>query len=245
MDDWNVLATSVEGARPVLLAGLRRRGAFRGGGYRNVAIGRVGDVPAFLAGLRDDVARDTVLAGALARVLPIDHTFRLDGDDPMTSLETAVGALHPRLAGESFFVRLERRGLHGTLHTSEVERALGTVLWRPARGARATRRASTFADPDVIIAIETLGDRAGVAVIERALRAGLLLRADPLSDGRHTLVEPSRLPPSRAWPTRGSPITFTTDALARGERALERGTDLRPARVTCSPWQPMASNIRS
>ena len=89
MDDWNVLATSVEGARPVLLAGLRRRGAFRGGGYRNVAIGRVGDVPAFLAGLRDDVARDTVLAGALARVLPIDHTFRLDGDDPMTSLEAA------------------------------------------------------------------------------------------------------------------------------------------------------------
>ena len=169
MDDWNVLATSVEGARPVLLAGLRRRGAFRGGGYRNVAIGRVGDVPGFLAGLRDDVARDTVLAGALARVLPIDHTFRLDGDDPMTSLETAVGALHPRLAGQSFFVRLERRGLHGTLHTSEVERALGTVLWGRLEAEGHAPRVP-FADPDVIIAIETLGDRAGVAVIERALR---------------------------------------------------------------------------
>jgi tRNA(Ser,Leu) C12 N-acetylase TAN1 len=169
VDDWNVLATSVEGARPVLLAGLRRRGTFRGGGYRNVAIGRVGDVPGFLAALAEDVARDAVLAAALARVLPIDSTFRLDGEDPMASLETAVDALHLRLAGKSFFVRLERRGLHGTLHASEVERTLGTMLWRRLEAAGHAPRV-TFADPDAIVAIETLGDRAGIAVIERALR---------------------------------------------------------------------------
>lgn len=164
-----MLATSVEGARPVLLAGLRRRGAFRGGGYRNVAIGRVGDVAGFLAALRDDLAGDPALAAALARVLPIERTFRLDADDPLASLEAAVDALHPRLAGRSFFVRLERRGLHGTLHTSEVERTLGTVLWRRLESEGHAPRV-TFADPDAIVAIETLGDRAGVAVIERALR---------------------------------------------------------------------------
>ena len=169
MDDWNVLATSVEGARPVLLAGLRRRGAFRGGGYRNVAIGRVGDVPGFLAALRDDVARDPVLAGALARALPIARTFRLDADDPLASLEAAVEALHTEVAGRSFFVRLERRGLHGTLHSSEVERALGTLLWQKLEAEGHAPRV-TFADPDVVIAIETLGDRAGIALIGRALR---------------------------------------------------------------------------
>ncbi len=31
MQDWNVVTTSVEGARPVLLSGLRRLGVFRGG----------------------------------------------------------------------------------------------------------------------------------------------------------------------------------------------------------------------
>jgi tRNA(Ser,Leu) C12 N-acetylase TAN1 len=169
VDDWNVLATSVEGARPVLLAGLRRRGAFRGGGYRNVAIGRVGDVPGFLAALRDDVARDPVLAGALARVLPIARTFRLAADDPLGSLEAAVEALHPEVAGQSFFVRLERRGLHGTLHSSEVERALGTLLWQKLEADGHAPRV-TFTDPDVVIAIETLGDRAGIALIGRALR---------------------------------------------------------------------------
>ena len=169
MDDWNVLATSVEGARPVLLAGLRRRGAFRGGGYRNVAVGRVGDVPAFLAALRDDVARDPVLAAALGRVLPIAHTFRLDAGDPLASLETAVAALAPEVAGQSFFVRLERRGLHAALHSSEVERALGTLLWQKLEAAGQVPRV-TFADPDVVIAVETLGDRAGIGLIGRALR---------------------------------------------------------------------------
>jgi len=169
VDDWNVLATSVEGARPVLLAGLRRHGAFRGGGYRNVAIGRVADVPAFFAALRDDTARDPVLATALARVLPIDSRVRLDEQDPLPSLDAAVAALAPDVGSRSFFVRIERRGLHGTLHSSDVERTLGATLWRAIESAGGTPRV-TFRDPDVVVAIETLGPLAGIALIDRALR---------------------------------------------------------------------------
>jgi tRNA(Ser,Leu) C12 N-acetylase TAN1 len=168
VDDWNVLATSVEGARPMLLAGLRRHGAFRGGGYRNVAIGRVADTPAFLTALRDDVAHNPVLAAALARVLPIDRTLELAERDPLASLETAVAALGTRVDG-SFFVRLERRGLRGTLHSSDVERALGASLWRAIEAEGRTPRV-TFDDPDVVVAIETLGSRVGIALIDRALR---------------------------------------------------------------------------
>src|SRR5262249_22098809 len=164
-----MLATSVEGARPVLLAGLRRHGRFRGGGYRNVAIGTVGDVPGFLAALRDDVARDPVLAGAVGRVLPIECTLRLDAGDPLSSIQAAVEALHPRLGGGSFFVRLERRGLHGSLHSTDVERLLGATLWRAMEAAGHAPRV-TFADPDVVVAVETLGDRAGIALVTRDLR---------------------------------------------------------------------------
>ena len=78
MNDWNVLATSVEGARPLLMMGLRRLGVFRGAGYRNVAIGRVDDVAAFLEGWRDAMASDTVLAASVGRVLPIARTFGID-----------------------------------------------------------------------------------------------------------------------------------------------------------------------
>ncbi len=164
-----MLATSVEGARPVLLAGLRRHGAFRGGGYRNVAIGRVADPLAFFAALRDDLASDPVLAASVGRVLPIDHVIRLAEDDPQAALEAAVATLAARIPG-SFFVRLERRGLHGTLHSSEVERALGASLWR-ALEAAGRAPCVTFKDPDVVVVIETLGPRAGVALVPRDLRA--------------------------------------------------------------------------
>jgi tRNA(Ser,Leu) C12 N-acetylase TAN1 len=169
VDDWNVLATSVEGARPVLLGGLRRHGKFRGGGYRNVAIGAVADVPAFLDALRDEVARDPLLAGALARVIPITTVVRLDATDPLATLESAVDALTPRLAGRAFYVRLERRGLRDTVHSSDVERSLGTTIWRALEAAGHAPQVR-FADPDVIVAIETLGDRAGIALIDRGLR---------------------------------------------------------------------------
>ena len=170
VDDWNVLATSVEGARPILLAWLRRHAAFRGGGYRNVAIGRVADVPAFLDTLRDDLARDPGRGAILGRVLPIERTLLLDPSDPLGSLEAAVEPLHGRLAGGSYFVRLERRGLRDALHSSDGERILGAVLWRALEAAGHTPRVS-FRDPDAIVVIETLGERAGIGIIDRALRS--------------------------------------------------------------------------
>jgi hypothetical protein len=170
VDDWNVLATSVEGARPVLMAGLRRLGVFRGAGYRNVSIGRVEDIPAFLAGWRDAMAGDTILAAAVGRVLPIVRTFRIDQTDPAASLLAAVEPLASDIDGRSFYVRIARRGLHGLIDSSEVERSLGTALWRLIEAAGHTPRV-TFDDVDVVVAVETLGDRGGIALLDRAVRA--------------------------------------------------------------------------
>ncbi len=171
MQDWNLLATSVEGARPVLLAGLRRLGVFRGGGYRNVAIGRVADVAAFLDAWREALAGDPMLMASVGRVLPILQTFAVDQLDPAASLQAAVEPLAPLLAGRSFYVRIERRGLRGMLSSSEAERALGAALWASLEAAGHTPRV-TFDDPDVVVVVETLGDRGGIAVLDRAVRAG-------------------------------------------------------------------------
>ena len=165
-----MLATSVEGARPVLLHWLRRHGAFRGGGYRNVAIGRVAALPTFLDAVRDDLARAPGLAAALGRILPIERTLRLDPNDALASLEEAIVPLHPRLAGGSYFVRLERRGLRDALHSTDVERALGAALWRALEAAGHMPRVA-FRDADAVIVIETLGDRAGIGIVDRKLRS--------------------------------------------------------------------------
>jgi len=105
----------------------------------------------------------------LAKLLPIERTVRIE---PRTAVATLVDAAEPfldRLAGGSFFVRLERRGLKGQLHTPTLEREVAEPIWRALERRGATPRVD-FADPDSILVIETVGEEAGLAVLGRALR---------------------------------------------------------------------------
>jgi len=169
MADWNVLATSLEGRRDALLLGLRKLGRFRPGGYRNVVIGMVEDRDEFLVRVRDALASDALLSTALAKVVPLEITTLIDADTAVDTLATAAEPFLDRLAGGSFFVRLERRGLKGRLHSPTVEREVGDRVWR-ALAARGHTPRVDFADPDAVLVIETIGDRAGLALITRELR---------------------------------------------------------------------------
>jgi len=170
MPAWNVLATSPEGRRDALLIALRRLGKFRRGGYRNVVVGEVADHAAFLVAVRAALATDPLLPTALAKVVPIEATVRID---PTSAADTLAAAAEPflaRLANGSFFVRLERRGLKGRLHTPTLERDLGDRIWRALESRGHTPRVD-FGDPDAILVVETIGEEAGIAVIDRALRS--------------------------------------------------------------------------
>jgi tRNA(Ser,Leu) C12 N-acetylase TAN1 len=166
---WNVLATSLEGRRDALLVALRRLGAFRPGGYRNVVVGQVESPLAFCDRLRDALAADPLLPTALARVVPVETVVRFDPADPLRALAPAAEAFLDRLAGASFFVRLERRGLKGRVHSPTLERALADHLWR-ALEARGHAPRVDFRAPDAVLVVETLGDEAGLGLVTRALR---------------------------------------------------------------------------
>ena len=169
MADWNVLATSLEGQRDTLLLLLRRFGRFRRAGYRNVVVGRVDDVPATLDGVRDALATDPFLPSVLAKLVPIEKTVRIEARNAATTLTEAAEPFLDRLAGGSFFVRLERRGLKGQLHSPTLEREVADPVWR-ALESRGTHPRVDFRDPDNILVIETIGEVAGLAVLGRALR---------------------------------------------------------------------------
>jgi tRNA(Ser,Leu) C12 N-acetylase TAN1 len=166
---WNVLATSLEGRRDALLAALRRLAPFRPGGFRNVLVARVDDPLALLVRVQEAWDGGPGLRTALARVVPVAARTVIEPDTAADTLATAAEPLLDRLAGGSFFVRLERRGLKGRLHTPTVERALGEHVWRALEARGAVPRID-FADPDAVLLVETLGDQAGIAVIDRALR---------------------------------------------------------------------------
>ena len=169
MPAWNVLATSLEGRRDALLIALRRLGKFRGGGYRNVVVGRVADQTELLDRVREMLAGDPLLPTALAKIVPIELTVRFDPNDPLLALAAAAERFVDRLSARSFFVRLERRGFKGRLHSPTLEREIGERVWR-ALEARGERPRVDFRDPDEIIVVETLGEDAGLALLSRELR---------------------------------------------------------------------------
>jgi tRNA(Ser,Leu) C12 N-acetylase TAN1 len=165
---WNVLATSLEGRRDALLIALRRIGRFRPGGYRNVVVGLVDEPTRFLAEVRDALTGDALLPTALARVVPIERTLRFDPLDAIDTLAAAAEPFLDRLTG-TFFVRLERRGLKGRLHSPTLERELGDRVWTALQSRGRTPKVN-FKDPDAVLVVETLGDQAGLSVVDRALR---------------------------------------------------------------------------
>jgi tRNA(Ser,Leu) C12 N-acetylase TAN1 len=166
---WNVLATSFEGHRDQLLTALRRLGNFRGGGYRNILVGHVPEPAALLDAVRAALTTDRLLATSLAKVVPIEVTVRFDSEDAAAGLAPAAEPFLDRLGGGSFFVRVERRGLKGKLVSPTVEREVADRVWR-ALEARGHVPRVAFTDPDHVLAIETLGENAGLALLSRALR---------------------------------------------------------------------------
>jgi tRNA(Ser,Leu) C12 N-acetylase TAN1 len=170
MRAWNVLVTSLEGRRPALLVALRPLGSFWRAGYKNVVVGQVADQRAFLDAVRGRLSTDMLLETSLTKVIPVEGFAVFDapvlGDAAMALIEPHLD----RIAGQTFYVRLERRGFKGIVHTPTIERVVGerVLVACAVRGRPATVR---FDDPDVIVVLETTGDMVGLALLTRDLRA--------------------------------------------------------------------------
>lgn len=166
---WNVVATALEGQRGLLIGALRRLGRFGGGGYRNIVVGVVEDRAAFLAQVAESLTADRALAASLARIVPVDVVVRLDPDDPAPGLLEAAAPFLDALAEGAFYVRVERRGFRGRIDSTALERDLGTRLWN-ALEARGATPSVAFRDPANVLAVQTLGDQAGLGLLSRATR---------------------------------------------------------------------------
>ena len=169
MREWNVLITSLEGRRPALLMGLRPLGTFWRAGYKNVVVGRIENRRDFLERVRERLSTDMLLETSLTKVVPIERIARFE---PPTLVETAVdlvGGDLEHIVGHGFYVRLERRGFKGVVHTPTIEAAVGERLLAACseRGQAAKVR---FDDPDVVVVLETVGDTVGLALLTRAIR---------------------------------------------------------------------------
>jgi tRNA(Ser,Leu) C12 N-acetylase TAN1 len=163
--DWNVVATvrgrNFRRARDLL----EKLGRVGETGYYNVLVMRVDDVEALLEQL-DALGPDAL--ASVGHVRPARRTFGFQTPEEFEARARRV-ALDwvAKLASSSFHVRLHRRGFKGRIASPEEERFLDEVLLE-ALEQRGTPGRIRFEDPDAIVAVDTVDNRAGMALWTRA-----------------------------------------------------------------------------
>jgi tRNA(Ser,Leu) C12 N-acetylase TAN1 len=167
MHDWNVVVSLQEGGYTQAWKLLEPFGAVSRTPYYNVLVMRVADIGQFLETLRQRNTEEPQLLTVLARVMPVTQTFTFQTVEEFeTKVRAACQRWVPVLAGQRFHVRMHRRGFKGRLTSQHEESFLdGALLEALAQTGRPGQ--ITFADPDAIIALETVDCRAGLALWRR------------------------------------------------------------------------------
>ncbi len=168
--EWNVLATAFMRKERYLLRLLRAYGEFKGSGFNDVIVGKVETVEAFLETLESISREHPGRLRHLSRIVPIEKTFQFDLSDFREKLKEAVAPYVEQLENDCrFYVRVKRRGHKGELSSLEIEKEMSAlILDALEKGGKQAQ--VKFEDPDKIIIVETIGNRAGVGLITREMR---------------------------------------------------------------------------
>jgi len=164
MEDWNVVATSRIGRFEDARKLLGKLGPVHRTGFYNVLVMRCDDVDRFLGDLSGLLAPE---GAAVAHVRPARATFGFRTPEEFEELSRRIAlAWAPRVVGQRFHVRMHRRGFRGRISSPHEEHFLDDELL-DALSRAGEPGGLSFEDPDAILAIDTVGDRAGLALWTR------------------------------------------------------------------------------
>lgn len=164
MKDWNVVISVYQDGFRRALRALKEFGPVERSPYHNLLMMRVEDPTALLAAIEERTEKSTALYDAISRVAPAMRTAEFHSvEEFRESLKSILLEWLPRLTGQSFHVRLHRRGDRHNLQTPEIERLFDDLLL-DATAAAGTPCKISFTDPDAVITIDTVDDRAGIGL---------------------------------------------------------------------------------
>lgn len=175
--NWNVLITlktrEKRSRRAWEMRAMARHlnhfGDFQWTKFMGVLVGRVQDHEAFFKQLTLWEEDQPGSLEPLARVVPIDYTFEFTVESFSGQLKEIVLPYAETINSGSFYVRLERRGHSGEIHSPTIERTMDHLLQQQC-AEKAWNPHIDFNDPDVVIVVETVENLCGVGSIDRALR---------------------------------------------------------------------------
>jgi len=165
--EWNVVVSIYqEGFRRVVRA-LRDLGSVERTKYHNVIVVAAEDPLALLERIEEKTRAEPALYDAISRVAPAMQCFDFHSAAEFEEKATAaVLQWLPRLAGHAFHVRWRRRGFGHELSSPDAEQRLGGALLDGLE-RNGTPGSISFSDPDAVIAIDSVDNRAGLAIWTR------------------------------------------------------------------------------
>ena len=170
MRDWNVIVSTYDRGFAFAIELLSELGPVARTDFFNVLVLKVDDIERFLAVFAEWAETMPMVLAAISRVSPVRDVFNFQSAAEFEDkAREVVLARLGELAGKSFHVRMHRRGFKGRLSSQDEERFLDqAILDALARDAMTAK--ISFEDPDVIVAIETVAGRGGIAFWSRAQR---------------------------------------------------------------------------
>jgi len=167
MHDWNVVITARDDGFAPTVRLLRGLGPLHRTHFFNVLVMKVENVREFLEAVRDAYVRDPMVATFLARASPAQSVFHFGSPAEFDrQAREIVRSLAPVLSGRSFHVRMHRRGLRGALSSQLEERSLAGAILDELQAIGANAHMA-FRDPDAIVSVETVDNRAGISLWTR------------------------------------------------------------------------------
>jgi tRNA(Ser,Leu) C12 N-acetylase TAN1 len=178
MNDWNVVISIYKDGFREVRRGLQEFGPVERTNYHNVLVMRAADPIDLLEAVERKTEETPAFYDAISRVAPGMRAFDFQSAQELEeNVKSIMAEWSQRLARCSFHVRLHRRGMKRDRPTPEAERLFDDAILDSTQRADAPAKLA-FTDPDAVIAIDTVDDRAGI---------GLWTRADLL---RHRLLRP-------------------------------------------------------
>jgi tRNA(Ser,Leu) C12 N-acetylase TAN1 len=168
--DWNVVVTAYDwrGLRNARRL-LSRYGEVARTEFHNVLVLKVADVAAFLAAISAAAEHDASLRNDISRIMPAQATFAFATSTEFQEKARSISRQWAdRMAGGSFHVRLHRRRGDSPVKLSSQaeERHLDDAILERLRDLGQPDRLD-FEDPNYVIDIETVGQRAGMLLWSR------------------------------------------------------------------------------
>lgn len=164
MKDWNVIISVYQDGFRRAIHALSALGSIDRSPYHNVLVMAVADPVALLEAVERETDSKPALYDAISRVAPAMRCLEFHSAEEFEEkAKSIVMEWLPRLGGRSFHVRLHRRGFKHDLRTPDAERFLDDALLDALKKAE-TPGSISFSDPDMVIAIDTIDDRAGIAL---------------------------------------------------------------------------------